>query len=458
MIKTGLSAFAVLIIAFWVSLYSSQANSGFTYFISHTSQSQTSQRPLSFIQIEELIRNETPDTAIAIEIQRRGIDFNPSKEQIERLALRGAGPKTIEALKRRQKKEAEPPPIVSIAESDFTDTVLKSQIPTLVFFCADIRAACKETSPVVAEIAQIYKDRIKVVKVDTYINDNIPDKYNAGYSKSPVLILFSDGTEQGRIVGTASKQSITHLIEKPGDFKVETPQDKSKASLPTVLESDFKSEVLESKEPALVFFCIKSYTTCDVTLSSLAKVAKDYKGKIKALMVDVYVNPRLAKEYDAERFYNGPVVALFSAGKEQGRIVGSASSEAIIRLIENPSEFKKPSDVGSDNVINVLESDFDAEVLKSTIPTLVFFCTARLDACKLTAPAVAEIADTYKDKVKVVKIDVDVSNIIPRKYDAQSYYAPVLVLFNRGKERDRLYGTASKAGIARMIEKALGKK
>jgi thioredoxin 1 len=466
-------AFAVLVFALWGSSSRSEASSNLTPFVCYISQSGNAQRPLSTKQVEQLIKNETPDAAIAIEIERRGVDFQITDPILKRLELLGAGPKILLALRvirlhlaikgshtpNNEGKEADAtniPPIPSILESDFTDEVLKSTTPVLVFFCTDWDSGCRLMSPTVVEIAETYKGKIRVIRIDVSINENIAQKYKARSYEVPILIFFSGGSEQGRLIGVASKQSITRLIEKPSDFKDAVPQDEEtlRSSLPSVLESDFNDEVLKSQIPVLVFFYASFQRAFEPTLLSLVDVDKEYKDRIKVVLVDVRLNQIVAKRYEAD-FDVGPVLALFKGGIEQGRIVGSASKQSIKRLIENPSDFK----LATSRVLpNIVESDFNDEVIKSAIPVLVFFCADYRTACKPTSLVVGEIAETYKDRIKVVKVEADINENIARKYDASSYYTPVLILFDRGKVRDRIIGTVSKSAISRMIDKALIKK
>ena len=54
--------------------------------------------PLTLAQIQALLNNRTPDNAVAIEIQRRGIDFTPTANILDQLRKLGAGQKAIKAL------------------------------------------------------------------------------------------------------------------------------------------------------------------------------------------------------------------------------------------------------------------------------------------------------------------------------------------------------------------------
>jgi tetratricopeptide (TPR) repeat protein len=58
--------------------------------------------PLTLTQIEALIKNRTPDNAVAIEIRRRGIDFTPTPAVLGRLRGLGAGGNTLRAIETAQ--------------------------------------------------------------------------------------------------------------------------------------------------------------------------------------------------------------------------------------------------------------------------------------------------------------------------------------------------------------------
>lgn len=65
--------------------------------------------PLTLSQIEEHIKHGTPDSAIAIEIQQRGLAFKPNANQLARLKRLHAGTETLKALRARLKKIPPPP-------------------------------------------------------------------------------------------------------------------------------------------------------------------------------------------------------------------------------------------------------------------------------------------------------------------------------------------------------------
>ena len=59
------------------------------------------------------------------------------------------------------------------------------------------------------------------------------------------------------------------------------------------------------------------------------------------------------------------------------------------------------------NVIELNDSNFDSEVVKSDKPVLVDFWAEWCGPCKMIAPSVEKISEEYSDKLKVGKLDVD---------------------------------------------------
>lgn len=97
--------------------------------------------------------------------------------------------------------------------------------------------------------------------------------------------------------------------------------------------------------------------------------------------------------------------------------------------------------------INLTNKNFEEEVKKGIV--LVDFFATWCGPCKMLAPVLSKIAEEYKDKVKVGKVNVDEENDLAVKYQIASI--PTLILFKDGKAVKSLVGLHSKAEIENMI-------
>lgn len=106
---------------------------------------------------------------------------------------------------------------------------------------------------------------------------------------------------------------------------------------------------------------------------------------------------------------------------------------------------------------HITDDKFEAEVLQSKLPVMVDFYAEWCGPCKMAAPVLEELSETYKGKIKIVKVDVDQSQL-SSTYGVLSI--PTVVVFKGAegkdaKEMDRKVGFPGKAGYIDMIEKAI---
>ena len=103
--------------------------------------------------------------------------------------------------------------------------------------------------------------------------------------------------------------------------------------------------------------------------------------------------------------------------------------------------------------INVTDSDFDAQVLKNSLPVLVDFWAVWCQPCKMAGPILEEISEEYKDKIIIAKINVDENNQMPAKYEVMSI--PAVVLFKNGQEIGRQTGFSGKEAYEELMKRGL---
>jgi len=107
----------------------------------------------------------------------------------------------------------------------------------------------------------------------------------------------------------------------------------------------------------------------------------------------------------------------------------------------------------SDKVTHVGDADFDAAVLQSDTPVLVDFWAEWCGPCKMIAPVLDELAETYDGKLKVVKLNVDENRASAMKYHVRSI--PMLLLFKDGQVQATQIGAVGKGQLTQMIDKGI---
>ncbi|MDR3706704.1 MAG: thioredoxin [Capsulimonadaceae bacterium] len=95
---------------------------------------------------------------------------------------------------------------------------------------------------------------------------------------------------------------------------------------------------------------------------------------------------------------------------------------------------------------SVSKSNFDTEVLESSVPVLVDFWAAWCGPCRAVAPAVDAVAAEYAGRAKVVKVNVDEEPEIAGRYGVQSI--PTLTIFKDGRVVDQIVGMAPQSTIS----------
>ena len=102
--------------------------------------------------------------------------------------------------------------VSQVTDSSFDKDVLDSDIPVLVDFWAPWCGPCRMVAPVVSEIAQQFKDKVKVVKLNTDENPEVASQY--GIRSIPTLMIFKEGQRVDMVVGAVPKNTLANTLEK----------------------------------------------------------------------------------------------------------------------------------------------------------------------------------------------------------------------------------------------------
>jgi thioredoxin 1 len=109
--------------------------------------------------------------------------------------------------------------------------------------------------------------------------------------------------------------------------------------------------------------------------------------------------------------------------------------------------------MGGEAMIHVSDENFEEEVLKADKPSLVDFWAPWCGPCRALSPMVEELAVTYKDRLKVAKLNIDDSPVTAQKFGVRSI--PTLMLFKDGKLLDTLIGLVPKDKLEDFAKKGL---
>jgi thioredoxin 1 len=101
--------------------------------------------------------------------------------------------------------------IVHTSDANFSSDVLKSETPVLLDFWAEWCGPCKMIAPILDEIAEEYKGRVKIAKINIDENPQTPPKFNI--RGIPTLILFKNGTVEAQKVGAVSKSQLAAFLD-----------------------------------------------------------------------------------------------------------------------------------------------------------------------------------------------------------------------------------------------------
>lgn len=102
------------------------------------------------------------------------------------------------------------------------------------------------------------------------------------------------------------------------------------------------------------------------------------------------------------------------------------------------------------DITDVTDETFEAGVLQSEMPVVVYFWAPWCGPCRMVAPVLEELAEEYDGRVKFVKLNTDENPGTVGKYDIHSI--PTILFFKNGEVKEQKIGFQSNLSFGEIID------
>jgi len=122
------------------------------------------------------------------------------------------------------------------------------------------------------------------------------------------------------------------------------------------------------------------------------------------------------------------------------------------QALTSQENFRVTSDK-SDKIVHISDSSFEQDVLKAGRPVLIDFWAEWCGPCKAIAPMLNDIAEEYRDKVTIAKLNVDENPKTSQRFNVRSI--PTLILFKNGQVEGQKVGAPRKSDLVAFLDAKL---
>lgn len=107
--------------------------------------------------------------------------------------------------------------------------------------------------------------------------------------------------------------------------------------------------------------------------------------------------------------------------------------------------------MAAEKVVTLTDATFDTEVTNAEQPVLIDFWAEWCGPCRMVAPIVESLAEDYRGKVKVAKLNVDENPQVSRRFNIRSI--PTLLLFKDGELKETAIGLQPKPQLEQLLDR-----
>lgn len=102
-------------------------------------------------------------------------------------------------------------------------------------------------------------------------------------------------------------------------------------------------------------------------------------------------------------------------------------------------------------MMEVNDSNWEREVIKSEVPVIVDFWAEWCGPCKMMIPVLNAVSEKLHDKIKIVSVNIENEMDLAKSNSIRS--VPTFSIFVNGKSEDKIVGMTSLANILKLMDK-----
>lgn len=224
--------------------------------------------------------------------------------------------------------------VYEVNEASFAAEVLQSQLPVLVDFRAPWCWPCRMLWPVLEQLSNEFKWKVKFVKINVDSNPWVAIQYNIQWI--PAIFVFKNGQIQWSPFVWVQPIDVYRSFLKKFETQTEQPSSSSEQNdEPAHLDVSGKEQLLQqlnTNKLVLVDFWAPWCGPCRMLWPVLERIVEDFNGKVKVIKINVddEQNQVLAWEFGVSSI---PQVTLIKNGQNVDQFIGALPYEAIKEVV-----------------------------------------------------------------------------------------------------------------------------